>query len=100
MPEPQTPTGKRLWHDTDEGYYDPRPTRGDILAIEREAVEPWQKAANTYRDRYKTERALADQLAEALREVLQMQHGEMLRDPVGTLKRVNAALAAYEEARK
>ena len=121
MTEPTTPTGKRL---LDKAYssepgaiYLAGLSRDDILAIEREAAEQEaDKVAEVVttavlqrlRDIRRAERALADQLAEALRQCLwqldQMSRAESIgpgwkqanRECVDECK---STLAAYEEAR-
>ena len=103
MNEPSTPTGKRLA----EGRDDRNPFVARLIAIENEAAEmeaakcdeTVQALQDCGRDLVAAE-DLADQLAEVLRDVLKMRYGEVLGDPVGTLKRVDAVLAAYDEARK
>jgi len=125
MAEPTTPTGKRLMADPDVRAGFTLVMLSDILAIEREAAEQYAEQVTPFvfwqgrcghvwkfadhkecpvcveiREDVAQERALADQLAEVLRDVLKMRYGEVLGDPVGTLKRVDAVLAAYDEARK
>jgi len=95
--EPTTPTGKRLW----TGGVLPRHS-DDILAIENEArtatasaayVIAWDDGREVGRSEVQ---ALADQLAGALRRLIeQWESGApMDKEPC------RIALAAYEEARK
>ena len=106
MTEPTTPTGKRFVRGPDtiahEGHI--RIRLRDIIAIEHEAAEAQAQRSIAHDIKVKAERnaarALADQLAEALKET-----GECwcpaADDPARDEKCIRcAALAAYEEARK
>ena len=96
MTTPITPTGKRL------AAQERMPRRralaiDDILAIEREAAEGagWAEMVGVARSERMKAQALADQLAEALREVRPSLEDARLWTPA-----MHEALRQYEEARK
>jgi hypothetical protein len=107
MTEPTTPTGKAL-AETHTCY-----VRADILAIEREARDPWLNVALDRERERDAERAIADRLAEALKAFVAADDvheghecspgfcSDMIEmDFTDAMPAARAALTAYKEVRK
>jgi len=92
--QPITPTGKRLWEGPSNSMDAIMVEKDDILAIEREAREPAERALAEEAKCHDADRAIANQLAEALKNL-----GPL--DKYGSgWEEARHALAAYEEARR